>query len=548
MKMSPVWSRRLRMALVLGVALVVLVGVVAWYKLLRQVPQEFQSEDMRFKYGSLRSESDRGIPYWVWVVLPRIFPDLLPGPGGYASLGIAWEPGQEMPVGFSKKTVGFPRVTNNCAVCHTARYRVAKDNPPVFVTGGPAHTSNIQENIRFLTRCAKEPRFNADVLLDEISRVYGLSWLDRQIYRHLIIPLTKKALLEQDAQFAWMEATPAGKPKPAWGPGRDDPMNLTKYFMTGMDKDDTVGQADFPSIWNLKIRKPPAGKEDDKAAELLLNWSGDTPSARSVLIDSALGLGAPPDQPFLKRIGEIESFLTNMPPPPFPKDACPEQKRFCVDGALVAAGAPVYEKHCAECHEPGRKWTSKVIPIADIGTDRERMDTWSQAAADQANRKVRDMGIPRKEMVKNFGYVSPPLDGIWLRAPYLHNGSVPDMRALLEPVAGRPRWFVRGYDVYDPEALGFESNPCALGFKAAAVPDKAAAPGADKGTTGGTSPPCDLGFAPDRPVPKEGDEGPPVGVFLYDAQERGNGNGGHLYGIELTPAEKKALLEYLKTL
>ena len=122
------------------------------------VPQpDFADEECRFKYGSLGAEGDRGIPYWVWVVLPRVFPDLLPGPGGYASLGLTWEPGQEMPVGFAKKTVGFPRVTNNCAVCHTARYRVGEDAPPVFVTGGPAHTSDIQNNIRFLTRCAERP-------------------------------------------------------------------------------------------------------------------------------------------------------------------------------------------------------------------------------------------------------------------------------------------------------------------------------------------------------------------------------------------------------
>ncbi len=39
---------------------------------------------------------------------------------------------------------------------------------------------------------------------------------------------------------------------------------------------------------------------------------------------------------------------------------------------------------------------------------------------------------------KTFGYANMPLDGIWLRAPYLHNGSVPTLRALLEPAAKRP--------------------------------------------------------------------------------------------------------------
>ena len=53
-----------------------------------------------------------------------------------------------------------------------------------------------------------------------------------------------------------------------------------------MAVDNSTGQADFPSIWNLKIRKGDG---------LYLNWSCDTPAVRSVLIDSALGLGSAPD-------------------------------------------------------------------------------------------------------------------------------------------------------------------------------------------------------------------------------------------------------------
>ena len=49
---------------------------------------------------------------------------------------------------------------------------------------------------------------------------------------------------------------------------------------------------------------------------------------------------------------------------------------------------------------------------------------------------------------KTDGYANMPLDGVWLRAPYLHNGSVPTLRALLFPEE-RPAVFYRGYDVYD---------------------------------------------------------------------------------------------------
>ena len=91
----------------------------------------------RFMYGFIGAEWDAGIPYWIFYVLPRIFPEKFPGPGGYASLGVPWEMGQELPIGFSKKTIGFPRVANNCAACHVTQYRISADAEPVVVPLGP---------------------------------------------------------------------------------------------------------------------------------------------------------------------------------------------------------------------------------------------------------------------------------------------------------------------------------------------------------------------------------------------------------------------------
>ena len=98
---------------------------------------------MRFKYGSIGAERDAGIPYWIFYVLPRVFPDKLPGPGGYASLGVSWEQGQELPIGFTKKVIGFPRVANNCAACHTANYRLsANENPDLRHRGQRPHAQS----------------------------------------------------------------------------------------------------------------------------------------------------------------------------------------------------------------------------------------------------------------------------------------------------------------------------------------------------------------------------------------------------------------------
>lgn len=477
-------------------ALAAVVGGVAWYKLLREVDQPpFANEAERFKYGSIGAEFGRGIPYWIWVVLPRLFPEYLPGPGGYRSFGLVWEDGQELPVGFSKKTVGFPRVANNCAICHVGTWRPQPDAPPHVVVAAPAHTADIQNLLRFLYRSAGDPRFNADTLLGAISRETELSWLDRALYRFLIIPATRRELRRQQSLFAWMD-----RPGwPQWGRGRDDPMNLTKYFMTSMPVDNSTGQADFPSVWNLKIRKGDG---------LYLNWSCDTPAVRSVLIDSALGLGAAPDPRnpldeldwrwnrrawFLRRMEELDRFLSDLPPPAFP---------FPIDPALATQGRAIYERACAECHAPGGRRTSKPVPLHEVGTDPERLETWNQAAADEANRRVKAMGINRPDMVRIEAYQSPPLDGLWMRAPYLHNGSVPNLRELLEPVERRSAVFYRGYDVYDPQTVGFVTS---------------------------------------------GPEAERRG-WKHEVAVRGDGNQGHLYGTGLPPDEKRALLEFLKTL
>ncbi len=302
----------LAVLLVIGAAL----GYYGWTKFFRELPQEdwvTATPEMRFRYGSIGGERDAGIPYWIFYVLPRVFPEKLPGPGGYASLGVSWEQGRELPVGFTKKTVGFPRVGNTCAVCHTTNYRANPNENPVFINAGPGHTLNLVAFFRFLVDCAKDPRFNADVLMREINLVTDLPWDDRLAYRFLIIPMTKKRLIEREKQFAWIYR----KDFPDWGRGRDDSMNLTKYFMLELPMDDSFGPDDIPPIWNLKKYSVPG---------TTMNHAGDSHDAYSVIIDSALGVvGAAPkdNDEFLGHIKWLQDYLSNLPPPkyPFPIDA-----------------------------------------------------------------------------------------------------------------------------------------------------------------------------------------------------------------------------------
>ncbi|CAN5163805.1 hypothetical protein BH24PSE2_BH24PSE2_21460 [soil metagenome] len=525
-------KRHLVRIIVILIVIAVPAGIFGWYKFFREVPQPrwiTGDPEMNFLYGSIGSESEAGMPYWVVVVLPRVFgQQYLPGPGGYASLGLPWQEGWEFPAGFSKKTIGFERVAFNCALCHATRYRTAENETPTIVAAGGSHTADIQGLLDFFSRSAGDPRFNADTILTEIDFVTRLSWIDRQIYRYLLIPITKKRLIEQGAGFAWAHS------RPRWGPGRDAPMNLTKFNLLNMPEDDSVDNTDFPSIWNLQVRTQPgrtwpAGDHAvtadfsragvDPSRLMLMNLAGDTTSFRSVIIDSALGLQAQDSGFFRRRMADLEQWLRELPPPEYPLSPSRKEK------ALAAQGRSHFDRHCAGCHATGRNnRMGTVIPLAEIGTDPERTNAWTIEAADGANRVVADLGIRRTPMSKppKPGYIALQLDGLWLRAPYLHNGAVPTVRALLEPAQCRPQTFYRGYDVLDVENLGFVSRRCG-------EPARSAAPGC-------AAVPVESGCMSD-------DRG-----WRYDTRERGNGNRGHEFGTRLADAEKRALIAYLKTL
>src|SRR6187402_1511365 len=112
---------------------------------------KFDSVEDQFKYGSVGIESEEGIPYWIWQVLPRVFADKLPRPGGYAAFGFQWEPGKELPVGFSKVDLyGGPRVAINCAFCHTSSFRTTELVAPTLVPAGPGNQINPQAYVKFL--------------------------------------------------------------------------------------------------------------------------------------------------------------------------------------------------------------------------------------------------------------------------------------------------------------------------------------------------------------------------------------------------------------
>jgi cytochrome c2 len=459
--------------------LVLLIGTVAyvaWYNLFREVPTYYESAEEHFKYGSIGTENAEGVPYWIWVVLPRLFPEKLPKPGGYTALGLTWEEGKETPVGISKKTIGFPRQGITCAVCHTATYRKRPEDKPTIIPAGSSSKFDSQSYVRFLADCAKDPRFTPDYILTEIEYNHPMSWLEKSLYRFLIIPQTKKALLEQGKSFAWMDS------RPNWGPGRIDPFNPVKFRTLGLPLDETIGNSDMMSLWNQKLHQGFA-----------LHWDGLETSLTETVNTGAIGDGATKKSIDIPGLQRVEAFITQLNPPKYP---------FAIAQALADKGSKIFEDNCASCHAFGGKRTGTVIPIEEVGSDRHRLDMWTQQAADTYNEFGKGYPWDFNQLRKTDGYLSPSLDGLWLRAPYLHNGSVPYLTDLLEVPQKRTPIFYRGYDVYNPEKVGF--------------------------------------VAEGKAAEKAG--------FNYDTKVPANGNQGHLYGTDLAADDKKALIEYLKTL
>lgn len=203
----------------------------------------------------------------------------------------------------------------------------------------------------------------------------------------------------------------------------------------------------------------------------------------------------------------IEAWIESLEPPHWP---------HAVDAALAREGAGVFQRHCAECHGtygPGRSYPDRVIPIDEVGTDRVRFDSLAHKDRSALNeswfghhgRDAKDM----RDRESPAGYIAPPLDGVWASAPYLHNGSVPTLWHLLHP-SDRPAVWKRSPTGYDEARVGLEIEAAA------------------------DLPPGRLPSAERR--------------RWFDTRKPGKSAAGHDFPAALSADEKRAVLEYLKTL
>jgi len=513
-------NRALRLIGALAAGALLFVALAAgflYYDLSRDRPQTFYDDPVKqFEYGSTGGEILAGLPVGIFKALPKLCPDYLHG-DSWAALGFIYQPGMDRPIGTSlRHSLGFDRIALNCAACHTGIYRATPDSQPVIVRGMPANRLDLARFTRFLTGCITDERFNP-WQVEQAVRDTGThySWFQWQLLKYGVVPAMREAVLLVKYRFRFLDHEPAP------GPGRFDTFNPEKALLNWpfehLAPSETIGLADFPSLW----LQGPRAKLD-----MHLHWDGNNDSVDERNRSAAFGTGAVPTTLDRKSMAVIAGWLRtdHNVPPKYP---------FRIDAMKAAEGKPLYDHYCAACHGmSGRDFSGgangkvgQVTPIAKIGTDPCRLDNYTHAlSAEQGNLYAAYPDERFSHFRKTDGYANLPLDGIWLRGPYLHNGSVPTVRDLLNPSDERPKVFYRGNDVIDQKKLGFVS----------AVLSEGGVPLFRYQTqcTGLDCPP------------------PDTVTTCVPGPWAGNSNRGHegpAYGTDLTPEQKDAIVEYLKT-
>ncbi len=202
---------------------------------------------------------------------------------------------------------------------------------------------------------------------------------------------------------------------------------------------------------------------------------------------------------------DIRAYIASLEPPDYP---------YPIDEPLAKQGQDVFETHCSRCHGTyGETWTypNLVVGLEEIGTDPEL----AVGGFEQADRFIQWFNSSfygeRSQAAPALGYIAPPLDGVWATAPYLHNGSVPTIEALLNSKA-RPKFWRHASESpdYDQDTLGWQYTELSQG--------------------------------------KDGFKKQEDRKRVYDTTLKGYSNGGHMFGDVLSDDDRGAVLEYLKSL
>jgi Cytochrome c len=483
-----------------------------------------------FLHGSMSAEV---VPERVLRAFIAAYPDLFTTPD-LSSFGLLADRAFGWPIGFSRREVphlaGLPSVGVNCAACHVGEVVPASGGPPVRVLGMPSHfdAEAFFGALTLATFRTAEPAAMRRWLSAYLDA--GDSGADEAARRALAAAWERHEPRITAAMAAERSRATASNPEGLHAIRAED-LRLDGSRLKGDDDLVPVIVGSLRLFHNMRAAlhipdelparvPPPSGPGRNDAFGLLsaallgvpqpyapvkygvvwnlgerrwVHWDGNTqsPIGRNVL--ASLGLGAPLvgrrawlDVAAVQRHTDLSETLRA---PRYP---------FAVDAAAAARGRTTFGARCAVCHG-GAETDAR---LHDVGTDPTRARAFSQAQADRFNALLASLQAPgyRPPSVPGLRgterYWAPGLAGVWARAPYLHNGSVRTMQELLGLPASRAVTFHRGTRRYDTAAMGYADD----------------------------------------------------GYYVVDTRTPGNASGGHAFGADLSAADRRDLIEYLKTL
>lgn len=479
------------------------------------VPEEYRPRPVSAEAGGEYFAEDgvgdpygAGVPYPLMRAMMALWPDELGADFGAFDRRFGMIPDPEhpsdpnaLPVGLHltrDPNTGVSFLMMSCEVCHAGRVRTAAGVQ--VVPGLGSRTVRLQAYADALAHIASDPRFSEDRMVraaDIEAKRLGLRWPGE--WRTAI---TARFVDSMRARFG---AHRADFDRLAAGalPGRVATMEgfimaMNAFVGTRLKLPRVTGWVRIPDVATYRYR--------------------DTNSFDAVATGSPVALVSEADFTFGVRPKWYERYryistsiylylrsFHRIFPYPAP-----------IDHALAERGYAVFGHECTRCHgsygEPGRprvvSYHEKVVSISTVGTDPARLDAVTDAFVAAAARIPWTKGLVRTR--RTGGYVPRPFVDVWARGQYGHNGQWPDLATVATPPDRRPRRYI-----VDPNA------------------------------------PLDLKRVGQawRPVPK-GETSPKLrpGEYLYDGTKPGFGVGGHPFLSELPEADRRAVIEYLKTL
>jgi mono/diheme cytochrome c family protein len=268
-----------------------------------------------------------------------------------------------------------------------------------------------------------------------------------------------------------------------------DPKTLRWTDKPILDLPQEIVPTDVPAWWLLR-----------KKNAMFYNGFGRGDFARFLMASNLLTVSDTAEAKDVdQHFPDVLAYIYSIRPPKFPKP---------IDQPLAAKGSAIFKQHCSTCHGTYGKnesYPNLLIPASIIQTDSllSTSNYSSPQFVNWFNQSWFTSGDHPAKLEPFRGYIAPPLDGVWATAPYLHNGSVPDLETLLNSKK-RPTHWKRDFNQpsyqYDIPGWTWEAKE---------------SPG-DKS--------------------------------VYNTTLPGYRNVGHYFGDRLSNSERRAVIEYLKTL